>query len=119
AVLGVSYKRNVDDPRESPFYEIRRLLESKGARLQVYDSWYKKENTVEALEEALLESRAILIVTEHTDIIDKLKSYDIDASAIKVVVDGRNCLSAETVDKWKVLYRGIGRRAASDNRQRK
>ena len=119
AVLGVSYKRNVDDPRESPFYEIRRLLESKGARLHVYDSWYKKENTVETLEEALLESKAILIVTEHTDIIDKLKSYDFDGTAIKVVVDGRNCLSSETIEKWKVLYRGIGRRAAADNRHRK
>ncbi len=116
AVLGVSYKRNVDDPRESPFYAIRDLLQSKGARLYVYDSWYENENTVDTLESALSKSKAVLIVTEHSDIIEKLKSYNFDKSAIEVIVDGRNCLSAEVIDKWRVLYRGIGRRGASDNR---
>jgi UDP-N-acetyl-D-glucosamine dehydrogenase len=119
AVLGVSYKRNVDDPRESPFYAIRDLLQAKGARLYVYDSWYENENTVETLESALSESKAVLIVTEHSDIVDQLKSYNFDNSAIEVIVDGRNCLGAEVIDKWRVLYRGIGRRGASDNRQKK
>ena len=116
AILGVSYKRNVADPRESPFYAIQALLSSKGACLNIYDSWFKKENTVETLDEAISKSRAILIVTEHSDIIDELRSYDIAASPIEVIVDGRNCLSTECVKQWKVLYRGIGRRAASDHR---
>ncbi len=116
AILGVSYKRNVDDPRESPFYDIRDLLSAKGARLNIYDSWYKKENTVETLEEAISRSKALVIVTEHSDILEELKAFDIGNSAIEVVVDGRNCLSTECVDRWKVLYRGIGRRATSDNR---
>jgi UDP-N-acetyl-D-mannosaminuronate dehydrogenase len=109
----------VDDPRESPFYAIRDLLQAKGARLYVYDSWYENENTVETLESALSESKAVLIVTEHSDIVDQLKSYNFDNSAIEVIVDGRNCLGAEVIDKWRVLYRGIGRRGASDNRQKK
>ena len=116
AVLGVSYKRNVDDPRESPFYPIRDLLERKGSRLNVYDSWYGRENTVDSLEEAIERSKAMLIITEHTDIIDKLKAMDISNTSIEVVVDGRNCLSSECVNQWQVLYRGIGRRAATDYR---
>jgi UDP-N-acetyl-D-glucosamine dehydrogenase len=40
AVLGVAYKRNVDDPRESPFYPIQEILLSKGAKLNIFDSWY-------------------------------------------------------------------------------
>ncbi len=111
AILGVSYKRNVGDPRESPFYEIRDLLTKKGARLNVYDSWYTAENTVNSVLEAIENARAIVIVTEHTDIIDSLKKLDIATSTVEVVVDGRNCLDAGLVNDWGVLYRGIGRRA--------
>lgn len=118
AVLGVSYKRNVDDPRESPFYDIRYLLSSKGARLNVFDSWYTAENTVNSVEEAVENSQAIVIVTEHSDIIDSLKSVDIAISSVEVIVDGRNCLDADMVNDWGVLYRGIGRRAAADHRNR-
>jgi UDP-N-acetyl-D-glucosamine dehydrogenase len=42
AVLGSAYKRNVDDPRESPFYPIKEMLLSKGAKLNIFDSWYTK-----------------------------------------------------------------------------
>ena len=111
AVLGVAYKRNVADPRESPFFEIRKLLEAKGARLHIYDSWYSAENTVDSLQAALAQSSAILIVTEHTDLLEALKASDIANSTIEVIVDGRNCLDEATVRGWGVLYRGIGRRA--------
>lgn len=110
AVLGVTYKRNVADPRESPFFEIRRILEGKGARLNVYDSWYPAENTVDSLREAMENSRAILIVTEHSDILDELKAIDLSKSSIEVILDGRNCLDENSVGDWGVLYRGIGRR---------
>ncbi|MCP4488328.1 MAG: nucleotide sugar dehydrogenase [Gammaproteobacteria bacterium] len=110
AILGVAYKKNVDDPRESPFYEIKSILEKKGAQLNIFDSWYTYENTVESLDEALENSRAIVIVTEHTDVIENLKSTNIANSKIEVIVDGRNCLDANLVNDWNILYRGIGRR---------
>ncbi|XP_014680213.1 PREDICTED: UDP-N-acetyl-D-glucosamine 6-dehydrogenase-like [Priapulus caudatus] len=117
AILGVAYKRNVDDPRESPFYKVKSLLENKGANLHIYDSWYNKENTVESLKEAIENSRAILIITEHADILESLEKMDIANSSIEVVVDGRNCLDAELVNRWNILYRGIGRRSAADGRK--
>ena len=117
AVLGVAYKRNVDDPRESPFYKVKDLLENKGAKLHIYDSWYGKENTVGSIKEAIENSRAILIITEHADILEGLAEMDITNSSIEVIVDGRNCLSSELVDQWNVLYRGIGRRSAYDGRK--
>jgi UDP-N-acetyl-D-mannosaminuronate dehydrogenase len=110
AVLGVTYKRNVADSRESPFFEIKKILESKGARLNVYDSWYSAENTVGSLTEALETSKAILIITEHTDILKELKATDLSKSPIEVILDGRNCLDENIVRDWSVLYRGIGRR---------
>jgi len=110
AVFGVSYKKDVDDPRESPFYEIRKILLAKGAELNVYDSWYKDQNTVSSVEEALAEASAILIITAHTDIIDQLKSTDISATNVSALLDGRNCLDEEAVNDWGITYRGIGRR---------
>jgi UDP-N-acetyl-D-glucosamine dehydrogenase len=116
AVLGVAYKRNVDDPRESPFYPIQKILQSKGAKLNIFDSWYKKENTVGSVEEAVKNARALIIITEHSDIIEALASFDMSKSQVEVVVDGRNCLNATLIEKWQVLYRGIGRKAVVDNR---
>ena len=111
AILGVAYKRNVDDVRESPFFELRRLLASKGARLQVFDSWVSDENTAASLDDCLAGARAIVIVTEHSDMIERLKQLDLAAGGIEVIVDGRNCLDAEWVGKQGILYSGIGRRA--------
>jgi UDP-N-acetyl-D-glucosamine dehydrogenase len=116
AVLGVAYKRNVDDPRESPFYPIQKILQSKGAKLNIFDSWYTKENTVGSVEEAVKNARALIIITEHSDIIEALASFDMSKSQVEVVVDGRNCLNAKLIEKWQVLYRGIGRKAVVDNR---
>jgi UDPglucose 6-dehydrogenase len=110
AVLGVTYKRNVADSRESPFFEIKKILESKGARLNIFDSWYSSENTVASLAEALEKSKAILIITEHSDILEELKTTDLSKSPIEVILDGRNCLDEDTVRDLGLLYRGIGRR---------
>ena len=116
AVLGVAYKRNVDDPRESPFYPIQKILQSKGAKLNIFDSWYTKENTVGSVEEAVKDARALIIITEHSDIIEALASLDMSKRQVVVVVDVRYCLNAELIEKWQVLYRGIGRKAVVDNR---
>jgi UDP-N-acetyl-D-glucosamine dehydrogenase len=117
AVLGVTYKRNVDDPRESPFYPIQEILLSKGAKLNIFDSCYSQENTVSSVEEAVTNARALLIITEHSDIIEALSSFDMSKSQVEVVVDGRNCLNTKLIEKWQVLYRGIGRKAVVDSRE--
>jgi UDP-N-acetyl-D-glucosamine dehydrogenase len=109
AVLGVAYKRNVDDPRESPFYKLREILLKKGAELSIFDSWVTSENTVQSLDECIDGAKAIVIVTEHSDVIEKLSNIELGDSEIEVVVDGRNCLEGDKIRDQNVLYRGIGR----------
>ena len=109
AVLGVAYKKNVDDPRESPFYEVRELLQKKGAILNIFDSWVTFENNVDSLEQAVEGATGILVVTEHTDIIEQLITMDLASTGVQVIVDGRNCLDADAIKKHGILYRGIGR----------
>ena len=112
AVLGVAYKRNVDDPRESPFFALRSELLKKGAVLNVFDSWVKAENTVDSVEAAIHGARAIVIVTEHSDLIADLNRLDLKAAGVEVILDGRNCLDGDHIRNQNILYRGIGRRNA-------
>ena len=111
AVLGVAYKRNVDDPRESPFFALRDFLESKGAQLNIFDNWVNKENTVDSVEAAVSNAKALIIVTEHSDLIVALNKIDLAKTEIEVVVDGRNCLDGDLIKTMGISYRGIGRRA--------
>ncbi len=109
AVLGVAYKRNVDDLRESPFFKLRDLLLQKGADLAVYDSWVDSENTVSSLDECLAGAKAIVVVTEHSDMLAELNRMNFEALGIEVVLDGRNCLDQAGMESQDILYRGIGR----------
>jgi UDP-N-acetyl-D-glucosamine dehydrogenase len=38
-VLGISYKKNIDDMRESPSVELMELLQAKGAHIDYADPW--------------------------------------------------------------------------------
>jgi len=109
-ILGVAYKKNVDDTRESPFFEIRDILNKKGAVLSIYDSWISTENTSDTLQGALKDSKAIFIVTDHDDCVDQLKNLELNKLGVEIVVDGRNCLNSTSLSAQGILYRGIGRR---------
>lgn len=110
AIFGVAYKANVDDPRESPFYKLREVLEKKGAELRIFDSWVTAENTVQSFDKCIDQAKAVVIVTEHSDVIDKMKQLDFSNSEIEIVIDGRNCLDGVLIESQGVAYRGIGRK---------
>ncbi len=104
-LYGLSYKANVGDLRESPALEIRDLLIEMGAKLLVYDPYVKqKSNTT--LENALKESVAMIVASSHEEIINlKPKKF----KHIKILIDGRNCLDKEEIEKSGIIYKGIGR----------
>ncbi len=91
-VLGVAYKRDIDDVRESPALDIIHLLLRRGATIS-YSDPYVPEITVDGSklvaggETELLEADCVLIVTDH-------KAYDYASlpSKAKLVVDTRNAL---------------------------
>ena len=107
-VLGLAYKANVDDTRESPAYEIISILKSKGACVFTFDPHVKKDSNVKDLNELLNKSDYIILATDHSEFkdmdLDKLKKY-----RILVVIDGRNCLDKEKIKSMGILYHGVGR----------
>ncbi len=110
AILGVAYKKNVDDGRESPYFAVHKLLQNKGAKIRVYDSWIQSKSTVASLEQALNGVQAVVIVTDHEDYISQMKEMNLAQYDIKVIIDGRNCLESQDIASHGIIYRGIGRR---------
>ena len=105
-LYGLSYKSNVGDLRESPALEIKEILEKMDADLSIYDPYFKKLSTVKSLEQGLNDNDALVICTSHNEIVNL--DYDL-FKKIKMIVDGRNCLDKERVEKMGVGYTGIGR----------
>lgn len=93
-VLGIAYKKNVDDMRESPSVEIMEILAKKGAILAYSDPHvpvfptmreHKFELTSEHLTKECLQSyEAVVLATDH-DCFD----YELIKSSSKLIVDSR------------------------------
>ncbi len=107
-VLGVSYKANVDDNRDAPFYEIKKELLANKAKVEIFDPFIPKDSTVKSLDELLKKSEVLLLVTNH-DEFKKVTPKLAKKYGIKLIVDGRNFLPKEDFLKAGIRYKGIGR----------
>lgn len=94
AVLGVAYKKDIDDVREPPVLKIVELLEHHGADYTVVDPYVKSfrscnqtVETVELTKELLNEADLVLVTTDHTDF-----DYEMIAKESKVIFDTRNAM---------------------------
>ena len=109
AVLGLAYKANVGDCRESPSFDIIRHLNDLGAIVSTYDPYVLDKSTCKTIEEATKGAKAVVIATAHNDF-KKLEPDYLLKNGVKVVVDGRNCLPKEKfINLKKLTYIGIGR----------
>ncbi|MDO8529689.1 MAG: nucleotide sugar dehydrogenase [bacterium] len=108
-VLGLSYKANVSDLRESPVEEIIKLLKENKSEVLVFDPHVLGKSSVKSLEELFKKSDAILLATDHNEF-KKINPEDLKKHKIKVVIDGKNCLDKESIKKMGIVYKGIGRR---------
>lgn len=107
-LLGMSYKANVGDLRESPAIELKQLLLEKGAELEVFDPYFPELSTVSSLEELLNKVDAILLATDHTEF-RQINAEILKNSNIQVVIDGKNCLDKDAIKSSGIYYKGIGR----------
>ena len=97
-ILGLAYKKDIDDPRESPAFKLLELLEQKGAKCVYNDPHipvfpnmrhYKhlKIKPVELTEKELTSKDAVVIVTDHSEF-----DYRVVAKYAPLIVDTRNAL---------------------------
>lgn len=91
-ILGVAYKRDIDDVRESPALDVIRLLEERGAEIRYHDPFVPvldedgvHRESVDLTDEELTAADCVVITTDHT-VVD----YDRVVRLARLVVDTRN-----------------------------
>jgi len=109
-IVGLSYKRNVADVRESPTFKLMELLEGRGAEVQFHDphvpaipptrehAAYAGRRSVPLTDKTLAAADAVLISTDH-DAVD----YGLIASRAALVIDTRNALARRGLGSDKVV----------------
>jgi UDP-N-acetyl-D-glucosamine dehydrogenase len=97
-VLGVAYKRDIEDLRESPALDIIKLLEQYGAQVSYHDPYVPRFDedghhyeSVPLTAMALEASDCVIIVTDH-----QVVDYDLVRRHSRRVVDTRNALRTRT-----------------------
>jgi UDP-N-acetyl-D-glucosamine dehydrogenase len=109
-ILGLAYKKNVDDMRESPSLKLIELIEARGASVDYHDPFVPMipptrdhaalagRLSVPLTSSAMRNYDAVLIATDHDDI-----DYGAVVKHSKLVVDTRNaCARAGLIQDWIV-----------------
>jgi UDP-N-acetyl-D-mannosaminuronic acid dehydrogenase len=112
AVLGVSYKGQVDDVTNSPAEPIVRRLVDMGANVVVYDPYCKETfgaKKASSIISAVRGRDAVLIEADH-DLFKKLNLKELKALMRKnpVIFDCRRIIDAREANRQGFLYSGIG-----------
>ena len=109
-IIGLAYKKNVDDTRESPSFKLIELLEARGAKCEVHDPYVTRVPSIReyprlegrksvALDPAAVSGfDAVLIATDH-DIID----YVALAKSARLIIDTRNACARAGADLTNVI----------------
>jgi UDPglucose 6-dehydrogenase len=117
AVLGVAFKPDSDDVRDSPALDVARALHGRGAAVRVYDP---EANTTAArlapeleyavdADTALRDADVVLVLTEWTEFRNLDPSRVGDLVAARRIVDARNVLDLAAWRAEGFEARGLGR----------
>jgi UDP-N-acetyl-D-glucosamine dehydrogenase len=108
-ILGLAYKPNVDDDRESPSYRLLEKLRERGADVAYYDPYvpvirptrehahWAGTKSVTWSQETIASFDAVVIATAHDAI-----NYNELAHWAQCIVDTRNAMAAINVPDGKV-----------------
>jgi UDP-N-acetyl-D-glucosamine dehydrogenase len=104
-VLGVAYKRDIDDMRESPALDVIRLLEDRGADVVYHDPYvptYREDgherHGVALTDDEIRDADVVVIITDHTSI-----DYQRVVDTASLVVDTRNALAKTSPSRARIV----------------
>jgi len=107
-VLGVSYKRDIDDLRESPAIDVMAELEQKGANVSYHDpyvptvhsrEWHGKRDlaSVPLTADALRQADCVVVLTDH-----RVFDYAEVLQHARLIVDTRNAIKGAHENVFKL-----------------
>jgi UDP-N-acetyl-D-glucosamine dehydrogenase len=107
-VAGITYKRDIDDLRESPSLDIMHLLDQRGASVEFSDPYVsvlsghewgggREMKSVELTRQAVSSADCVVIVTDH-----RVFDYAMIVDAADVVVDTRNATRSDAPNVFRL-----------------
>ena len=117
-ILGLAFKPNTDDIRESPAIDVIAELLDMGARVKVYDpiamekyrATYPEQEIIycNSIEETAKESDALALLTDWEQF-SSIKWEAIGPTMKnRIIIDGRNMLNSDELRNYGFIYSGIG-----------
>jgi len=107
-LLGMAYKRDIDDLRESPALKVARLLADRGAMLSYHDPYIPQINSagldlraVALSPETLAAQDLVIITTAHTNV-----DYKMVVNHAPLILDTRN--ATKGMESFKIARLGVG-----------
>jgi UDP-N-acetyl-D-glucosamine dehydrogenase len=109
-IIGLAYKKNVDDPRESPAFKLLDLLIAAGAEVAYHDPYipripamrdypqYAGKPSVDLSADVVAGFDAVLIATDHDAV-----NYAAIADSAPLVIDTRNAMARRGFSNARVL----------------
>jgi UDP-N-acetyl-D-glucosamine dehydrogenase len=107
-ILGVAYKKDIDDMRESPALKIIQLLRKQGANITYHDPFIPviephggstlHLESVPLTDEVLANADSVLILTDHSNV-----DYERVVANAKLVVDTRNATKNVLENREKIV----------------
>ena len=112
-ILGISYKPNVKDTQLTPAKKIIKKLQDLGAKIHIYDPYFKSEEVFGVKIEDNIESiiqniDAAIIVTAH-DEFKKLEIPLFSKMRNPILIDTRGIVDPLSAKETKLIFRGLGR----------
>lgn len=103
AALGLAYKPDVDDLRESPAAEVVQFLQKAGARVKVWEPFkptakIKGIDMAQSLDAAIKDADAILLLVKHTEFTRLDPAELAQKTTARVAVD---CVNAWRLNEWQ------------------
>ena len=112
-ILGVSYKPDVKDIQLSPAEIIIKKLKALGAKIRIYDPYYKDNqvfgiNVEHNIQDVLSEVDASIIVTAHKEF-QEINPKIFTKMKTPILIDSRGIIDISSANNAGLVFRGLGR----------
>ena len=100
-IIGLAYKKDIDDIRESPAIKIMDLLTYKGAKIDYHDPFvneFRNLRSIDLTTKNIQKYDSLIITTDHSEI-----DYEMIGKHASLVVDTRNIMSSVKKPKSRIV----------------
>ena len=112
-LLGISYKPEVKDIQITPAENIIKKLKELGAKIKIYDPFFKSTNVFEIetennIEQALSDVDSVVLLTAHKEFNTLSPSFIASKIEMPVIIDTKRIFDLDDAKKSKLIFRSLG-----------